>query len=255
MVSSEIREAWRSFTTGVAFITSRGSRGPNVMSAEWTFNVSYEPFLISVHLDPESATAEAIDETKEFGVNIVAEDQVAAMGFAGHFSRKETDKTTSGRFEFFDARRIGAPLVRGALLNAECRLVNRVEMGDHVAFVGEVVDFEVDQTKKPVVLHRGSRHLGERIVRKEEIVVAATLREKGMVVDGELAGPDRSRRGIRVEVLGPDGSKFAEGSAVTDERGFFELEFSAPGAGEYRVDARSDFAAGSCRLKLPPARP
>jgi flavin reductase (DIM6/NTAB) family NADH-FMN oxidoreductase RutF len=250
MSSNELREAWRSFTTGVAFIATRGSRGANVMSAEWTFNVSYEPFLISVHLDPDSATAEAIDETKEFGVNIVAEEQVAAMGFAGHFTRKETDKLSSIRFETFEAKSIKVPMIRDCLLAAECRLVQRVVMGDHVAFVGEVVDFAVDPAKKPVVLHRGSRFLGERIVRKEEVVLAATARGDQLVVEGELAGPERGGREVDVEILGNDGTKVASGDAKTDEGGFFEVALPVPGRGEFRALARAGRVAGEAKARL-----
>jgi len=36
--SNNVDEAFRQFTTTVAFITTHGSRGPNVMAAEWTFN-------------------------------------------------------------------------------------------------------------------------------------------------------------------------------------------------------------------------
>jgi len=249
-MDSNLREAWRSFTTGVAFITTRGSRGPNVMSAEWTFNVSYEPFLISVHLDAESATAEAIDETKEFGVNIVSEEQIAAMGFAGHFTRKETDKLTSDRFQILEGMKIKAPMLRGSLLTAECRLLQRVVMGDHVAFVGEVVEFAVDPSKRPVVLHRGSRSLGERIVRREEVVLAATIREKEVALEGEVAGPDRARKEVRLEISRPGGGKIAEGSAITDEGGFFEILLAAPEPGDYQVTARAGTVVGEAKLRV-----
>ncbi len=106
-------EAYRLFTTSVALITTAGRRGPNVMAAEWTFNVSYEPFLISVHIAPDEATHEAIVETGEFGVNLVAEEQRVAMAFAGHFSRLDVDKLSSEAFETYPAKRIRAPMISG----------------------------------------------------------------------------------------------------------------------------------------------
>ena len=94
MASTDLNDAFRLFTTTVGFITTNGRRGPNVMAAEWTFNVSYDPFLISVHVAPGEATHEAIVETGEFGVNLVAEHQRVAMAFAGHFSQHEVDKVS-----------------------------------------------------------------------------------------------------------------------------------------------------------------
>ncbi|HLF07302.1 MAG TPA: flavin reductase family protein, partial [Thermoplasmata archaeon] len=177
------------------------------------------------------------------------EEQIAAMGFAGHFTRKETDKLTSDRFQLFEATKTKAPMIRGSLLTAECRLVQRVVMGDHIAFVGEVVEFAVEPSKRPVVLHRGSRILGERIVRKEEVVVAATVRGAEVVVDGEVAGPDRAGKEVRVELKGPDGARVAEAATTADPGGFFEIVVQAPPSGEYEVEAKAGAATGKAMLK------
>src|SRR5512136_2907530 len=123
MSMESLRDAFRAFTTTCALITTDGPRGPNVMAAEWTFNVSYRPFLILVAIDPANATHDIILESKEFGVNLVSEDQTAAMAFAGHFSKAEVDKLSSERFETYPGQTIHAPMIRGALLNAECRLL------------------------------------------------------------------------------------------------------------------------------------
>ena len=84
MSSTMLRDAYRAFTTSCAWITTHGSDGPNVMAAEWAFNVSYDPFLILVAIDPANRTHDLILESKEFGVNLIPEDQVTAMAFAGH---------------------------------------------------------------------------------------------------------------------------------------------------------------------------
>ena len=118
MPSGNLRDAFPAFTTTCALITTDGPHGPNVMAAEWTFNVSYRPFLILVAIDPGNRTHDMILESQEFGVNLVAEDQVAAMGFAGHYSKADTDKLSSEAFDTFPAKHIRAPLIRGALLAA-----------------------------------------------------------------------------------------------------------------------------------------
>ena len=193
MSSGTLRDAYRAFTTACALVTTNGPRGPNVMAAEWTFNVSYEPFLIAVHIDPENATHDEILASGEFGVNVASENQVAAIGFAGHRSKRTTDKLSSEIFETYPGKRIRAPMLRGALLNAECRLVQHLPVGDHTLFVGEVLEFTVDPSKAPLVLHQGSHRLGERIRRNPGLAVAATpervRKEAALDVAGDLTGP------------------------------------------------------------------
>ena len=253
---ADLREAWRAFTTTVALITTEGPKGPNVMAAEWTFNVSYEPFLIAVLVGPENATFEAIEASKEFGVNLVSEEQVAAMAFAGHFSKSDTDKLSSMFFDTYPAKTIKVPMIKGALLNAECRLVQQVVMGDHTAFVGEVIEFTWDPSKQPIVLHRGAHRLGDRLLRGPGIVVAATpMRARSgqtITVAGELTGPDRSAKPLEVSVIDSGGREVARGSSVMSG-GYFEgivqvPEGLAPGA--YRVVARAGVLQGEARLEI-----
>ena len=115
--------AHRAFTTTCALLTTDGASGPNVMAAEWTFSVSYDSSLILLLVDPANQTHDMILESSEFGVNLVAENQVAAMAFAGHSSKADTDKLSSEVFETYPAARIRAPMIQGAVLNTECRLV------------------------------------------------------------------------------------------------------------------------------------
>jgi flavin reductase (DIM6/NTAB) family NADH-FMN oxidoreductase RutF len=255
MGASDPDVAYRLFTTSVALVTTNGPRGPNVMAAEWTFNVSYEPFLILVSIEPGEATHEAIAETGEFGVNLLAEEQVVAMGFAGHFSKHDTDKLSSELFETVPATRIRAPLLKGCLLTAECKLVQRVEMGDHTAFVGEVVAFTVDPRKRPVVLHRGAHALGARIPRPPAIAVAATPMDAPhggtVTVDGELTGPDRATRPVALAIVDAGGTTRATAEARTDAYGYFQATVELPPsvhAGPYAVVATSGEATGRARL-------
>jgi len=234
MSSGNLRDAFRAFTTSCALITTDGPQGPNVMAAEWTFNVSYNPFLILVAIDPGNRTHDMILEAKEFGVNLVSEEQIAAMGFAGHYSKTDTDKLSSEAFTTYPATRIRAPLVRGALLNAECRLVAHYPMGDHTAFLGEVLEFSVDPEKAPVVLHHGSHRLGERIAREPGVLVAVTpMRARAgsrVVLTGELTGPDRAGQTAEVTLRDPGGNATASAKAVTDGEGSLRVELEVPPA-------------------------
>ncbi len=261
MSSGELRNAFRAFTTTCALITTDGPRGPNVMAAEWTFNVSYHPFLILVAIDPRNRTHDMVLESKEFGVSLLAEDQAAAMGLAGHYSKADTDKLSSDVFETFPSKRIRAPLIRGALLNAECRLVAHYPAGDHTAFLGEVVEFSVDPEKAPLVLHRGSRRLGERIPRIPRVIVAATPMEAGpggqLTVVGELTAEPREAQPVQVEVRDPQDRTVSAASTVTARDGTFHAETRIPASedpGPWTVVVRSAGLVGRAHVGVSAAR-
>lgn len=257
MASESLSDAYRAFTTGPALITTATAAGPNVMAAEWTFNVSYDPFLILVSVDPGNRTHDLIREAQEFGVNIVSEDQVAAMGFAGHYSKSDTDKLSSELFETFPAKRIRAPLVRGSLLAAECRLVREIPLGDHTGFLGEVLEFSVDPSRRPLVLHRGSRRLGEKIARQPGIALAATPMEakagEEVVVTGEFTSPQQPDGTVSVQLQRADGNVLAAAETSTASGGVFRLRLAIPSSARtdaYRLVARSGEAEGRARIHV-----
>jgi flavin reductase (DIM6/NTAB) family NADH-FMN oxidoreductase RutF len=146
----------RYFLTGVSMITSVGSQGQNVMAAEWTMQISYEPMLIAVFIHEGSSTLKNIKETKEFGVNVAAQQQTTVVTISGGYSRREIDKLTiRGSFQLQKSKKIKPPLISGCVINAECKLITIRRIGDHCMVVGKVVSIKHDKTKKPLVYHQG----------------------------------------------------------------------------------------------------
>ncbi len=160
--------------TGVGLITSNGKHGHNIMAAEWTHHVSYEPGLIAVHIGPHKATAQNIEETKEFGVSIASEKQNVIASIAGGWSGKEYDKISALKelgYKFYTAKKIGVMMVEDAATNIECKLVDTVKVGDHAMFVGETVSL-MGTSEKPIIYHHGKYwKTGEQIMKpsKEEL--------------------------------------------------------------------------------------
>ncbi len=149
-------KAQRYFLTGVSMITSTGSNGQNVMAAEWTMQISYNPMLIAVFIHEGSSTLGNIKETKEFGVNVSNEKQTTAVSISGGYSRKEIDKLSIyDSFRLIKSKKIKPPLIAGCIINAECKLWATKRIGDHTMIVGKVVSIKYDKTKKPLVYHQG----------------------------------------------------------------------------------------------------
>ena len=168
------------FVTNVGLITSDGPNGQDIMGAEWTYYVSWSPAIITVHIGKSidgkgKATLDNIRAKKEFGVNIAAEDQNVFASIAGGSSGHDVDKLAVLRgmgAMFYKAKHIGAPMLLGAALNAECRVKEIVELGDISMVVGEVLEIEAHDEKKPLIYSFGKYYeLGAQIHKPKQDVL------------------------------------------------------------------------------------
>lgn len=154
MKNKSAQQAQRFFVTGLSLITSYGTRGGNVMAAEWTMQISHKPMLIAVFIHEGSSTLENIKKTKRFGVNVTSEKQASLVSIAGGYSRKEIDKLKIHNSFHIQSNKRNLPLIAGCIVNAECKLFTIKKIGDHTMVVGKVISIRYDKTKKPLAYHR-----------------------------------------------------------------------------------------------------
>ncbi len=149
-------KAERYFSTGISMITSRGPHGPNIMAAEWVMQISYSPVLVAIFIHKGSNTIKNIEKTKEFGVNVASKEQTTEVSIAGGYSGSEINKLEIRNiFKILKPRKIKTPMILGCTINAECKLVRKEKLGDHIMLVGRVVHIEHDDTKSPLIYHKG----------------------------------------------------------------------------------------------------
>ncbi len=149
----------KKFVTNIGLITSNGKHGENIMAAEWTHVVSYSPWLVMINIGWSSATAENILETKVFGVNIAAEEHNSISSISGSRSGKDINKISMLKelgVEFYKANEINVPMLKGAALNLECRVVRHENIGSKTMIIGEVIHSEVRKDAVPIIFSSGS---------------------------------------------------------------------------------------------------
>lgn len=252
MTPEFMREAARHFTTTVALITTHGKDGPNVMSAEWTFNVSYKPMRIIVLVSDDEATHANIMQAKEFGVNFASDDQAILANLAGAYTGKEVSKLSSELFHTYPAKRIHAPMILGCFLNAECRLIQPFETGDHTMFLGEVVEIQHDATKNPLLYgKRKYWHRGEPIKRPPLLYVTCTVHPDQVRMDGRLQGIEKHPQNIAL-TLNRTGEEILKETVETDQYGYFELirnPKATPSKGVYLAEAKWNDLTGKATIE------
>jgi flavin reductase (DIM6/NTAB) family NADH-FMN oxidoreductase RutF len=57
-------------------------------------------------------------------------------------------------------------------MNAECKLLTHEEIGDHIMFVGEIIEITADENIKPLVYHNGMYwKLGDNLPRPRQEIL------------------------------------------------------------------------------------
>ncbi|MDZ4867304.1 MAG: flavin reductase family protein [Alphaproteobacteria bacterium] len=144
------RDALGHFATGVAIITTRGPDGaPIGLTINSFASVSLDPPLVLWSLDRTSDRFTAFMQAEHYAVNILGD---ANQTLSHRLSRKgeftlEGEPVSTGPH--------GAPMLTCAIASFECRIEHRHEGGDHVIFVGRVLDFSHTSHGRPLVYYRG----------------------------------------------------------------------------------------------------
>lgn len=145
----EFRQALGAFTTGVAVVTTRGQDDNDVGLTANSFNsVSLDPPMILWSLCKTALSLPHFKAAKYFAVHILSEDQEA---ISSQFAKRGVDKFAGVDIE----RGPGdVPLLKHCAACFICRTAHQYEGGDHIIFVGEVIDFG-QWARAPLLFHGG----------------------------------------------------------------------------------------------------
>lgn len=142
----DFRRALGAFATGVTIVTARAEDGSPVGITANSFNsVSLDPPMVLWSLAKNARSLPVFAGTEYWNVHVLANDQEA---LSNRFARAGEDKFAGLDL---DTGVSDAPLIRACSARFQCRAAFQYEGGDHVIFVGEVVDY--DRTPSPPLLY------------------------------------------------------------------------------------------------------
>ena len=121
----------------ICLITSRYDGKDNIMTAAWVSPVSWDPVLFAVSVGRERFSCQLIRNGKAFGINLPDERLSDASLLCGTESGRDSDKFSKAGLSKEDGRKVA--LIKECPLSIECELVNEMEAGDHVIFVGKPI--------------------------------------------------------------------------------------------------------------------
>lgn len=113
---------------------------PNPMTADWVVPLSFNPPMLGVAIGKTRYTRKLIEEQKDFVVAVPTVELLKDVWIAGTVSGAKENKAEKMSVTFIPSEKVKAPSIKECQANIECRVVNEVETGDHIFFVGEIVN-------------------------------------------------------------------------------------------------------------------
>lgn len=145
----EFRHALSKFASGVTIVTLNDKNGnPHGITVSAFSSVSLEPPLVLVCIDNNAGSHYAFRESERFVVNILSERQ---SEHSNQFASKIPDKFVNIHHH---KGLEDVPVLKDALVNLECRLVNDFVAGDHTIFIGEIEKSQINDGN-PLVYYQG----------------------------------------------------------------------------------------------------
>ena len=143
------RSALGSFATGVTVVTTAVSTNEPIGVTASSFNsVSLDPPLVLWSLAKKSLSLDAFKQSGHFAVHILSCEQ---EDISNRFARSGADKFAETEWR---RGQLGSPVLADFAAKFECRTIHQYEGGDHIIFVGEVLDLE-QRDLAPLVFHGG----------------------------------------------------------------------------------------------------
>lgn len=154
--SSQLRQALSKFATGVTIVTSVGrDLEPVGITANSFSSVSLEPPMVLWSLSDKAFSRQAFESAGHFCVHVLAAEQ---QDLSEQFARAGEDKFSGLEW----SRGLGhVPLLSNFVARFQCRNLKRHPAGDHIIFIGEVLEYEQNENR-PLVFQGGRYALAER---------------------------------------------------------------------------------------------
>jgi flavin reductase (DIM6/NTAB) family NADH-FMN oxidoreductase RutF len=141
-------ELFRRLSTGV-YVVGVAHRGrANAFTAAWVTQVSFDPLLIAISVNPENYSYSLLKQSNVFALNVLGQDQLDLARHFGTQSGKDLDKLAGHRWH---PGALGVPVLNDAAAYLECRITGSTPAGDHEIIIAEAVGGGViDDTAEPM---------------------------------------------------------------------------------------------------------
>lgn len=148
---TDFRRTLAQFASGVTVVTVLDAAGrPHGVTATSFSSLSLDPPLVQWSLRRAAWSYPIFSAARGFAINILAAGQEEVSRV---FANPDLDRFALTGHRFGET---GLPLIEGALANLECELEAELPGGDHVIFIGRVLNAE--RSEQGPLLHWQGRY-------------------------------------------------------------------------------------------------
>ncbi|MDD2352614.1 MAG: flavin reductase family protein [Candidatus Caldatribacteriota bacterium] len=119
---------------------------PNLATVAWGGICNSEPPCVNISLRKNRYSYRNIISRKVFTVNVLFNTQVREADFYGISSGAKYNKFEKTRITPVKSEIVDAPYGEEFPMVLECRVINQIEIGSHVMFVGEILDVKIENS-------------------------------------------------------------------------------------------------------------
>jgi len=143
------KKALYNISYGLYLISSRNGDKINGQTANTVIQVCSEPPMIAVAINKNNYTHECINASKMFSASILEkETPLSIIGNFGFKTGRDIDKFEGINYRMSDNN---IPIVTDyTLAYLEAKVIDKIDVGTHTIFIGELVDADVIKEGEPI---------------------------------------------------------------------------------------------------------
>lgn len=136
---------------GLYVISSKNrDNKPNGYVGNTAFQITASPAQIAIGCNKDNYTSQCIDDSGLFSISILPEDtDPSIFGTFGYQSGRDIEKFQGKDYMLGDT---GCPILTENIIGfLECKVTNKVDVGTHYLYIGEVVEAKIlNSVKQPM---------------------------------------------------------------------------------------------------------
>jgi flavin reductase (DIM6/NTAB) family NADH-FMN oxidoreductase RutF len=137
---ADVADLFRRLTIGVYVVGVAEGERRNAFTAAWLMQVSFDPLLLALSVNPGHASYPLLVGGGGFAVSVLSRDQLHLATHFGTRSARDADKLAGISWR---PGLTGAPILTQAVAWLECRLTRQIPAGDHEIVIARPVAGEI----------------------------------------------------------------------------------------------------------------
>jgi len=133
----DIEKVFSKFKSGVYVVTTLIDDVKYGWTVSWASKISFKPPLVMISIGKNRKDHEKFKEAEVFAINVLGENHIEV---GRHFGLSSGENINN--FKEIDCIEMetGSPILKESVGSLDCKIVKTVDAGDHVIFIGEVLD-------------------------------------------------------------------------------------------------------------------